>query len=249
MATSQNTAPTGAPSPLHHIHAASERIAAAADIVYTAQRALEPDDSDKLSVSAYGALGHAHDMLRAADTSLDHARQGLLVEVPAGTPSRSFDSLLARMLDQVLHLRLADNFLRENFAELDAKYQPAAQVLHDATNALDALHTEFDQWGLDWDFTPRLRPASEQDGQGLPAILGRLNAMRAIAEGLHAEIQALHDSLPEDREVDEVLASLRVELGEMETDAQSIVNYLTPVADPDAGCAIYALQQRLAGAA
>lgn len=55
------------------------------------------------------------------------------------------DDIQSELLRLVGHLQLVDQRLWANFSELPTEYQPAATVLHDATMALDALHTRVDQ--------------------------------------------------------------------------------------------------------
>lgn len=147
MTTASIPAPTGAQSPFDHVRAASERIAAAADIVATAQRALEPDDSDEASVSAYGALGQAHDMLRAADNSLDLAA---IADQHRGASGEreGLDDLLRGFLEVLAHVQLAEQYLHTQFDGLPEDIQTASVVLTRAAIDLDALHNEFDQWNV-----------------------------------------------------------------------------------------------------
>lgn len=55
------------------------------------------------------------------------------------------DAIQADLLALVAHVRLVDQKLWNDFAELPDEYQPAATVLHRATAELDALHTRLDQ--------------------------------------------------------------------------------------------------------
>ncbi len=86
------------------------------------------------------------------------------------------------------------------------------------------------------------------------SIIERLARMRAAGEALQAQMQALHDELPEDDSVDgdtarETLSELRTTLEEAGKDATSLVNYLSPL--PDRGdyyCVHHELQQLAAPA-
>lgn len=188
MPKSQDTAPAGATSPLDHVRAASERISAAADIVATVQQALEPDEADERHVSAYGALGQAHAMLRAADSSLDLAA---IADQHRGAGERegsdSLDALLTRLLEIVGHLQCADLVLF-NLQDVPEPLQPAAIVLHRATQDLNRLHTLMDRWNTRHVSRPktdadRAAVAAAYEAVMTPAERGRFRA----ANGLPAE--------------------------------------------------------------
>lgn len=162
-----------------------------------------------------------------------------------------FSWLQARLLSQVHQVRLVDQRLWTEFAELPEEYQPAASVLHSAVESLDSLYDAFDQWSVRHHYTPR-KPAPDASEASIPAIYARLTWMRETAEALRGEIEALHSTLPEnvDTEGDSArgpLDELRVVLGEAARDATSVVNYLIPVPNQDANCPIYTLQHRVEG--
>ena len=73
MATANDTAPAGASAPEDHINAASARIATAADLVETVQRALSEEEG---RCPEYGTLSHAVELLRDSVTELDLAGIG-----------------------------------------------------------------------------------------------------------------------------------------------------------------------------
>lgn len=54
------------------------------------------------------------------------------------------DAIQSKLLGLVAHFRLADQQLYGDLAEIPEELQPAATVLHDATVALDALHSRLD---------------------------------------------------------------------------------------------------------
>ena len=54
------------------------------------------------------------------------------------------DAIQSKLLGLVHHFRLADQRLYDDLAQIPEDLQPAAIVLHDATDALDALHTRLD---------------------------------------------------------------------------------------------------------
>lgn len=54
------------------------------------------------------------------------------------------DEIQDELLDLVSHFRLADQRLFD-LQDVPEEFQPAATVLHKATDALDALHTRLDQ--------------------------------------------------------------------------------------------------------
>lgn len=71
------------------------------------------------------------------------------------------------------HCRLADQRLWGDLQGLPEEYQPAAIVLHQATNALDALHTQLDQLNVrmadlfykpGWRERLRAEMSAERDG-------------------------------------------------------------------------------------
>lgn len=65
---------------------------------------------------------------------------------PAAALSRPDDihHLLAGLLDVIGHFQLADQYLQAQFAELPEHVQPAATVLHRATQDLNRLHSQLD---------------------------------------------------------------------------------------------------------
>lgn len=72
-----------------------------------------------------------------------------------------------------------------------------------------------------------------------------------MAEDLPAQIQILYDEPPEDDDTDgeaerDPLAELRLIIEESGEITRSVVEFLTPTGEPDAGCPIHALEQILA---
>lgn len=57
---------------------------------------------------------------------------------------RELDAIQTALLTLVGHFRLADQRLYGDLAGVPDEFQPAAIVLHDATEALDALHARLD---------------------------------------------------------------------------------------------------------
>ncbi len=79
----------------------------------------------------------------------------------AGAPSAyvPFDALQARLHAVLQQIRLVDQRLWSDFAELPEACQPAASVLHGATAALDELHDQFDEWAVQHELL--LKPPGE----------------------------------------------------------------------------------------
>jgi len=141
MATRNRTAPAVAQSP-----AASpdiqRAIAEAIELVETTQRALEPNEQ---RASEYGALGQAVAKLWAAHNQVELPPSA--ASAPAESAPDGFDELLHRMLDIVSHLQCADRVLYD-LQNVPVELQPAAVVLHDATEVLRRLYDELDTWGM-----------------------------------------------------------------------------------------------------
>lgn len=94
-----------------------------------------------------------------------------------------------------------------------------------------------------------IAPMGATSADYVRSIIERLARMRAAGEALQAQMQALHDELPEDDSVDgdtarETLSELRITLEEAGEDATSLVNYLTPLREPgDDYCVHHELEQ------
>lgn len=68
-------------------------------------------------------------------------------QLSESTQPADFDRLLSRLLNLVGHFQLVDQRLVD-LQDVPEELQPAAITLHDATEALDKLHTEFDGWNV-----------------------------------------------------------------------------------------------------
>lgn len=95
---------------------------------------------------------------------------------PNGAPSGyvRFDALQARLHGLLQGVRLVDQRLWNDFAELPEEFQPAASVLHGATAELDALYDQFDQWAVRHEFLLKSpqewsRPAEAPSEQPQPS--------------------------------------------------------------------------------
>jgi DNA repair ATPase RecN len=141
MATRKNNAPAVAQS----VDASPDiqrTIAEAIELVETTQRALEPNEQ---RASEYGALGQAVAKLWAAHNQVELLPSG--TSAPVESAPDGFDDLLGRMLNVIGHFQCADRVLFD-MQEVPEQLQPAAVVLHDATEVLRRLYDELDTWGM-----------------------------------------------------------------------------------------------------
>ncbi|MGA7540627.1 MAG: hypothetical protein WBW93_17860 [Steroidobacteraceae bacterium] len=103
------------------------------------------------------------------------------------SPAPEFHKLQSRLLNLVGYFRLVDQRLFD-LQGVPEELQPAAVVLHDATEALDQLHNEFDGWHVQGTAGA---PAAEGSQAAPSAILAAVEAQRSLLINVASTIRCL----------------------------------------------------------
>ena len=101
------------------------------------------------------------------------------------SPAPEFHKLQSRLLNLIGYFRLVDQRLFD-LQGVPEELQPAAVVLHDATEALDQLHNEYDGWHVQG--TDR---AATAEGSEPSAIIAAVEAQRCLLINVESTIRCL----------------------------------------------------------